>query len=160
MVWKFLTALLFVIATCSAAMAASSAVECLGTNTSVSSVTPLVVINTCNVTAGSNGIVVVTATATTTCAVDEFIQMFAGTGSSPVSGSTIPVPSSGVINITKNFHPNSCSTGAPIITVAGALDATTFGGGVGTAYWIGVAIYSSAGGAVTWNNNMVHVLTY
>ena len=139
---------------------AQSVVNCVGTNTTVASPIPTVVINTCNVTAGPNGIILATATAEVTCAVNEKAEMFVGTGSSPVGGSTIAVPS-GVQYITRQFDQTGCAVGkTTLITIAGALDATMFGAGVGTAYWIGVDIFSSAGGPVTWNNNRVDVFTY
>lgn len=156
---KLLVALALIVTGASSAALAQSVQECAGTNTSVSSSTPLIVINVCNVTAGPNGIILAIATGTTTCAVDQTAQMFVGTGSSPVVATAIPIPF-GVIGITVPFTHNGCSTGASITTVVGALDATTFGGGVGTAYWIGVAINSTAGGAVTWNSNRVQVFTY
>ncbi len=134
---------------------AQSAIVCTGTNTTISSATLTLVINACNVTTGTNGIIFASASAETTCAVDQQVQLVVGAGTSPVGGVAIPLPR-GVTAITLKFNHTDCSGGKTAFsTVAGG-----FSGIASTAYWIGVAISSHAGGAVTWNNNQINVLAY
>lgn len=136
-----------------------AAISCTDADASVTSTSPVVVIATCAVTAGPQGVIVAHAQASTTCGTTatETVQMFGGLAGGPT---TIPadgaaVPAS-MTAMTPLLHQNGCNGASLITKVAGA-----FVGTPGLLYYVTVAISTNNGAqAATWTNQTIKVLTY